>query len=127
VPERTRAEPAVRNRRRHVREKVSIEAHLFIRGETHIAIPCKVADLSQGGARIKMAVPYDLPSHVFLVKYEGEIIYECETIWQKNQKAGLMFLDLCAHSKLQQLRCEMWRAEMLERGPTQSGRPPHSS
>jgi hypothetical protein len=86
-----------------------------------------VVDLSQGGARIKTRVPYDLPSHVFLVKDEGEIIYECETIWQKNQKAGLMFLDLCGHAKLQQLQDEMWRAEVLDRGPTQSGRPPHSS
>jgi hypothetical protein len=106
---------------------VSIEGHLYFRGEKPTAIPCRVVDLSQGGARVKTRVPYSLPSRVFLVKDEGEIIYECETIWQKNQKAGLMFLDLCAHSKLQQLRDEMWRAEMINRGSGQSGRPLRSS
>ena len=117
----------MRDQRRHAREKVSIEAHLFLRGEKPTAIPCRVVDLSEGGARVKVAVRYGLPSQVFLVKDEGEIIYECETIWQKNQKAGLMFLDLCAHSKLRQLREEIGRAEVIDRGSAQSGRSLHSS
>ena len=109
----------MRDQRRHVRQKVSIEAHLYFRSEKPTVIPCRVVDLSQGGARVKIKVRYILPSQVFLVKDEGEIIYECETIWQKKQKAGLMFLDLCAHSKLQQLREEMWHVENDQPGLSQ--------
>jgi hypothetical protein len=126
VPKRTRVEFAMR--RRHVRKKVFIEAHLFCGGEKATAISCRVVDLSQGGARVKVAVPYRLPSHVYLVKDEGEIVYECETIWQKNLEAGLMFLDLCAHSKLQRLRDEMWCAEVIKLSSGRRSRlPVHSS
>jgi len=123
---RTKVECPVRDQRRHVRIKVSIEAHLFVRGETPAVIPCRVLDLSEGGARIKTAVPYALPSEVFLVKDEAEIIYECETIWQKKRLAGLMFLDLCAHSKLHRLLNEIRCAGMIDTGSAKVGRLPLS-
>jgi hypothetical protein len=104
----------VRDQRRHVRQKVSIGAYLYLRGEDPTAIACTLIDLSPGGAQIKIAAPHDLPSEVFLVKDEGEIIYERETIWQKKRKAGLLFRDLCGHSKLKLLRDEMWRAEVID-------------
>jgi hypothetical protein len=110
IPRGTRVEVAVRDQRRHARKKVSIEAHLFLRGEKSRVIPCKVLDISEGGARVKTAVPCSLPSEVFLVKDEAEIIYECETVWQKRNTAGLMFLDLCARAKLQGVLDDMWGA-----------------
>ena len=114
----------MRDQRRHARKKVSIDAHLFFRGEEPAIIPCKVVDISEGGARVKVGVPYDLPSEVFLVKDEAEIIYECETVWQKKRTAGLMFLDLCAHSKLQRLLDEMWGAKMIDRRSAKTARAP---
>jgi hypothetical protein len=116
----------VRDQRRHARKKVSIDAHLFIRGEKPAIIPCNVVDISEGGARVKIGVLYDLPSEVFLVKDEAEIIYECETVWQKKRAAGLMFRDLCAHSKLQRLLDEMWGAQMIDRHSAKTARQPRS-
>jgi hypothetical protein len=116
----------VRDQRRHAREKVSIDAHLFFRGEKSAVIPCKVLDISEGGARVKVGFRCDLPSEVFLVKDEAEIIYECETVWQKKRTAGLMFRDLCAHAKLQRLLDEMWGAQMIDRRSAKTARPPRT-
>ena len=119
-------ELVVGDKRRYARKKVSIEANLFILGEKGTAIPCKVVDLSRGGAQVKIAVPDTLPPEVFLIKDEAHTIYECETVWQKKQAAGLMFRDLCAHSKLQRLLDEMWR-EMIDPTPAEIDRPPQPS
>ena len=124
VPRRRSVEGAVRDQRRHARKKVSIEAHLFLRGEKSRVIPCKVLDISEGGARVKTAVPCTLPSEVFLIKDEAEIICECETVWQKRNTAGLMFLDLCARAKLQGVLDDMRGAQILDRN--KRGRPRRS-
>ena len=109
------------NRRKHVRREVSLDAHLFLRGETPRLIPCKVLDLSEGGAKIRMASPYPLPPRIFLVKAQGEIIYECEIAWLKEETAGLMFLDLCAHEKHHELLEEIKAAETVSSASVQSG------
>lgn len=101
------------SRRKHARRTVSIDAQLFWRGEKPSLLACKIVDLSEGGARIRAHFPSLLPSQVVLVKDEGGNVYECETVWQEPGTAGLLFLDLCAGSKLQQLLKEIEAAEII--------------
>jgi hypothetical protein len=104
---------AMFNRRKHARRTVSIEAQLFWRGEKPLVLACKIVDFSEGGARIRGHFPCPLPSQVFLVKEEGENIYDCETMWQESGTAGLRFIDLCACSKRQELLKEIATAEIV--------------
>jgi hypothetical protein len=99
--------------RKHARRTVAIEARLFWRGEGPEILPCTIVDISEGGARIRAHFPSPLPPLVFLVKDENEIIYECETVWQQDGTAGLMFVNLCAYSQRQELLREIETAEIV--------------
>ena len=89
-------------------------------------MPCKVLDIfGRMVARVKTAVPCTLPLRGFShIKDEAEIICECETVWQKRNTAGLMFLDLCARAKLQGVLDDMRGAQILDRN--KRGRPRRS-
>jgi len=101
------------DRREQVREQVSINACLLLRGEMLKIIACRIIDISEGGAKIELSVAHPLPPQVFLVKDEGEIIYECEPAWQNGQVGGLMFRDLCAGAKRKELLDDMLIAETM--------------
>ena len=106
------------DRRQHARREVSIEAQLFLRGQRPSIVPCEVVDLSEGGARVQIEIPCLLPPQVFLMMYERENIYECETAWQDEQQAGVMFVDLYAHARRQNLLKEIETAETVVSVPT---------
>jgi hypothetical protein len=93
--------------RKHRRRTVSIKARLFWRGERCSILPCRIAEISEGGATIQAHLPSPLPPKVFLVNDESEIIYECETVWQEGGTAGLMFVNLGAYSERQELLKEI--------------------
>jgi hypothetical protein len=99
--------------RKHARRTVSIEARLFWRGEILSILPCRIVEISEKGARVRAHFPSDLPSLVFLLKDECEIIYECETVWQQDGTAGLMFVNLHADSQRQKLLKEIETAEIV--------------
>lgn len=101
------------DQRKHARRTVSIEARLFWRGEGPAILPCMIVDISEDGARIRAHFPSPLPTLVFLVKDESEIIYECETVWQQDGTAGLMFVNLCAYSQRSELLKEIETAEIV--------------
>ena len=103
------------DRREHGRKEVSIEMRLLVRGETPTIIPCRVVDISQSGAKVRIDVRYRLPRNVFLVRNENENIYECETAWQIEQTAGLTFVGPCARGKHQDLLREIAIAEPVGR------------
>ena len=103
------------DRREHVRDQVSIKACLLLRDEKPKIITCRIIDISEGGAKVELAVIHPLPPQVFLVKDEDEIIYECEPAWQNGQLGGLMFLDLCAGAKRQELLEDLLIAETVAR------------
>jgi hypothetical protein len=90
-----------------VRETVSIRAILILRAEVFIMIPCQMLDLSKGGAKVQIKASYTLPAKLFLLNDESEDLYECETRWQNEDTAGLMFIDVCTSSKYKEMmeRC----------------------
>jgi hypothetical protein len=99
--------------RKHRRRAVSIKARLFWRGERCSILPCRIDGISEGGATIRADLPSPLPPKVFLVNEESEIIYECETVWQQDGTAGLMFASLCGDSQRQELLKEIETAEIV--------------
>ena len=110
------------DRRKHARGETSIEAQLFLRGDQPKLIPCSIVDLSQGGVKIQLEVSLPLPSRVFLLTDGGENLYECEAVWQDEQSAGLMFVDLYARAKRQQLLEEIATAELVDKSQDQNHR-----
>jgi hypothetical protein len=102
------------DRREHRRTEVSFETHVFVRGRLPTLLPCNVLDISSGGAKVQIGVPYALPRQVFLLRDERENIYECETVWQDEQTAGLAFVDLCARAKRDELLEEIETAEIVD-------------
>jgi hypothetical protein len=102
------------DRREHARRDVSIEARLFLREDKPAILPCRIIDISEGGAKVQIGFPYRLPAQLFLLKDDDDNIYECEAIWQSGQLVGLMFLDLCARGKRQAVLDELETAEVVE-------------
>lgn len=76
-------------------------------------IPCRIVDVSETGAKIKLPVPYHLPPRVYLLRDEKESIYECGTVWQVGQEAGLAFVERCGWAKHDELLKELETARIL--------------
>lgn len=103
------------DRREHERRDVPLETHLFLRSEKPTIIPCRIVDLSPGGAQVQVNIRYRLPSQVFLLRNKGENICECEVVWQVTQAVGLKFVGLFAPERHQQLVKEIEAARLAMR------------
>jgi hypothetical protein len=77
----TRAE-----RRRHRRSQTSAIANYG-----HVLLPCFVADVSAGGARIKLLEPAQLPKGPAVLETRQLGKVAAELVWQKGLFAGLKF------------------------------------
>ena len=94
------ADAAFRNeRRRHRRDQTSLIATV---NYGSVLLPCFVADVSMGGAKIKLIEPGKLP--------RGAAVLECsrfgkiaaELVWQRGLFAGFKFGDAAAVGDLAQ-------------------------
>jgi hypothetical protein len=79
----TRAE-----RRRHRRSQTSAIATV---NYGHVLLPCFVADVSAGGARIKLLEPAQLPKGPAVLETRQLGKVAAELVWQKGLFAGLKF------------------------------------
>ena len=108
--------------RLHPRREVSIETRLFLpgllRGEPGTILPCRIVDVSKSGARVFVEARYRLPHRIFILRGQDENSYECRTVWQNGQTAGLQFTELCSRAKHQELLREIKAAEVVEAEPT---------
>lgn len=100
------------DRREYPRREVSIETHLFLRGEKPPVIPCRIIDISQGGAQILVNIRYRLPPRVFLLRDVSENICECAIAWQVTQAAGLKFVNIFAPARHPELVKEIEAAKL---------------
>ncbi|MCC7016011.1 MAG: PilZ domain-containing protein [Rhodospirillales bacterium] len=79
--------------RRHDRQRVSLAGILKAEGPPGTAFPCRIEDLSVGGARVALqAASAHVPTHVFL-EIEKFGAYEAEVVWTKLPVLGLKFRD----------------------------------
>lgn len=87
--------------RAHPRHIVSIGGKLIVQAKEPLTIPCRILDLSDGGAKVKMDTSEGLPAKLLLYESYQQNIYECSVRWQQEDIAGLMFIDICPkHTRL---------------------------
>lgn len=87
--------------RAHPRHIVSIGGKIIVQSKEPVTINCRILDLSDGGAKVKIEGSEILPAHVLLYESYQQNIYECSVRWQKEDTVGLMFIDICPkHTRL---------------------------
>ena len=92
--------------RAHVRERVDLPAHIVIKGDPPILLPCRILNRSEGGAKIVMEGSWDLPNKLLILADGNNAVRECEVRWQLAYEAGLKFLHPCS---------DAFRAELLQK------------
>lgn len=81
--------PAVEERRAHHRHTVDEPAQLIIPSE-YITLPCRVVNLSEGGAGIECDVVPRAATRIRLMMRDGRV-FEGLTAWYEDGQLGLNF------------------------------------
>lgn len=81
--------PGTRERRAQHRRALNEDAELVIPSE-YITLPCRVLNLSEGGAGIKCDVVPRAATKIRLVMKDGRV-FEGVTAWFENGQLGLRF------------------------------------
>jgi hypothetical protein len=82
--------PAIEERRAHDRRSVDHEAELIIPSE-YLTLPCRVTNLSEGGAGIKCDILPRAGTQIRLVMHDGRV-FEGVTAWFEGGQLGLHFV-----------------------------------
>jgi hypothetical protein len=83
--------PSVMERRAHARHPVDQTAQLLIPSEA-MMLPCRVTNISEGGAGIECDMIPPAGTRVLLVMQDGKR-FESVTAWYGNGELGLRFLN----------------------------------
>lgn len=54
-------------------------------------LDCTVRDISEGGAKITLAIQQSLPLQVYLIVVKHAVAYQAKVVWQKFPARGLNF------------------------------------
>lgn len=82
------------DRRAHQRHGVQIDGKLIF-ADGRCAFDCVIIDVSEGGARVCLALEVDVPSRVYLWQTKTGAVLECEVRWREHKVVGLRFIDSC--------------------------------
>jgi PilZ domain len=77
-------------RRKSLRKNIAVSAAIrdLERG-TQLG-SCQILDISEGGARLKVSCPSDLPDEFVLILY-GQMFRRCELRWRSATEVGVQF------------------------------------
>jgi PilZ domain len=78
------------NRRRHTRRASDAAAVIHFDGSN--AIRCNLLDVSDGGARLWLEAPSDLPPNFMLTVPAEQMKRSCKLVWQVGNRVGVLFL-----------------------------------
>ena len=78
-------------RRAHERAATDIRVRAFYGPDNGLWADCNIVDLAQGGARLKIAGIYPLPSRFMLLQLEGGVVYEARLRWRRGDLTGIAF------------------------------------
>lgn len=78
-------------RRAHPRVAANFRARGFYGPGNGLWADCTIVDLSQGGARLKIAAIYPLPARFMLLQFEGGLVYEARLRWRRGDLTGVAF------------------------------------
>lgn len=82
------ARPATLGRRTSRRRKVLLTA-LVVDLDTETVVSCRVENVSDSGARIKLAERRFLPPAFWLIAVTAGLAYEATTIWREDDRLGI--------------------------------------
>ena len=82
----------VYDNRAHPRVEARLKGRLLSL-DGHCNYNCLVADVSEGGARVRTADTYTIPARVFLFLAKSGDIFECDVKWRRDGEVGLAFID----------------------------------
>lgn len=77
--------------RRTPRKRVILGGKI-VYNEGSYTYDCRIRDLSEGGARVVVAIGLIIPTRVVLIDTRNGIAYESEVVWLKTPEFGLKFL-----------------------------------
>ena len=78
-------------RRAHPRVAANFRARAFYGTNNGLWADCHIVDVSQGGARLKIAQIYPLPGRFMLLQLDGGIVYEARLRWRRGDLSGVAF------------------------------------
>jgi hypothetical protein len=65
----------------------------LVYGDAHLTLECAIRDLSEGGARVRIASPVLLPAQVWLIEVRAATAFSCEVAWRRAPEFGVKFLE----------------------------------
>ncbi|MES2894983.1 MAG: PilZ domain-containing protein [Pseudomonadota bacterium] len=83
--------PDYSERRAHPRVAANFRARAFYGTNNGLWADCHIVDVSQGGARLKIAQIYPLPGRFMLLQLDGGIVYEARLRWRRGDLSGVAF------------------------------------
>jgi hypothetical protein len=88
----TRVKHSFIEQRRSIREHVQFPAWIEMRNRSQMRA-CTVLDVSEGGARIMVSSPADLPNEFWLVfSKDGKRRRRCRIAWRSEEHIGVSYL-----------------------------------
>lgn len=110
APDRGRADDPQANRRQRVRRRAILAGFLILDDDR--SSPCRIVDLSDTGARVRLPTLMPLPPKLWLINASEWLAYEVALAWRSENEAGLRFLSkrnlkepTTAHDKALQALC----------------------
>lgn len=87
-----RSKSWVTNRRIRLHRFVDLPGRLYL-GPDQPLRACHVLDIWQGGAKLRLDQPGELPETFLLLCDEGTIRRECRPFWQSEDEIGVLFTE----------------------------------
>ena len=79
------------NRRQERRRHVRIAS--ILTGDDPTVIPCVILDISNGGARLHVHAPDEVPDRFRLLQIASNEERDCEVVWRRDNEMGVRFLS----------------------------------
>ena len=96
--------------RRSARRRVLLGGKLVF-GPTDITLDCTIRDLSEKGARVRIASPVPLPDTVWLIELRNGLAFESHVAWRRVPEFGLEFRKV--HDLSTTDRPELWMMKRI--------------
>lgn len=91
VRDGSQPDSAEANRRNRGRRRAILAGFLIMNDDR--SSPCRIVDISDTGARVRLPTPMAMPDKLWLLNTSDWLAYEAEIAWHTNMDAGLHFLS----------------------------------
>ncbi len=71
----------------------TLKAGLIVFNDLRSTVECTIRNLTEGGARLKVASPIGIPDRFILQNTSDRTKRECEVVWRKATEIGVRFVQ----------------------------------